>query len=179
MHAVHVARFGPLAPNRIETCPAARLMIAEGMKNGEILRGPALEERAVLALDGGEPADARADEHADARGDLGRDRQLRVVDRELRRRDRELNEDVHLLQFFLLDELERVEALDLAGEPGRERCRVESRDRADAARARAQRIPVFLSAHADRGHQPDAGHDDSPAHVSSVRRAARLLFLRV
>jgi hypothetical protein len=38
--AVQVARFGPLAPNRIETWPAARLMIAEGMKNGEILRGP-------------------------------------------------------------------------------------------------------------------------------------------
>src|SRR5262245_17520887 len=39
-HAVHVAEFGPLAPKRIDTCPAARLMIAEGMKNGEILRGP-------------------------------------------------------------------------------------------------------------------------------------------
>ena len=39
-HAVQVAEFGPLAPNRIETWPAARLMIAEGMKNGEILRGP-------------------------------------------------------------------------------------------------------------------------------------------
>src|SRR6476659_7005362 len=38
--AVQVARFGPLAPNRIDTWPAARLMIAEGMKNGEILRGP-------------------------------------------------------------------------------------------------------------------------------------------
>src|SRR6185369_5456475 len=34
-HAVHVAMFGPFAPNRIDTCPDARLMIAEGMKNGE------------------------------------------------------------------------------------------------------------------------------------------------
>ena len=40
VQAVHVARFGPLAPKRIETCPAARLMIDEGMKKGEILRGP-------------------------------------------------------------------------------------------------------------------------------------------
>src|SRR3954471_16426386 len=39
-HAVQVAEFGPLAPSRIDTCPAARLMMAEGMKNGEILRGP-------------------------------------------------------------------------------------------------------------------------------------------
>jgi hypothetical protein len=35
-----VARFGPLAPNRIDTCPAARLAMAAGMKNGEIFRGP-------------------------------------------------------------------------------------------------------------------------------------------
>src|SRR5260221_10365204 len=40
VHAVHVAEFGPLAPNRIDTWPAARLMIAEGMKKGEIFRGP-------------------------------------------------------------------------------------------------------------------------------------------
>src|SRR5216684_3476664 len=38
--AVHVAELGPLAPNRIDTWPEARLMMAEGMKNGEILRGP-------------------------------------------------------------------------------------------------------------------------------------------
>src|SRR5882672_1259542 len=39
-HAVQVAEFGPLAPNLIDTCPAARLMMADGMKKGEILRGP-------------------------------------------------------------------------------------------------------------------------------------------
>src|SRR3954467_1764059 len=38
--AVQVAEFGPLAPKRIDTWPAARLMMADGMKNGEILRGP-------------------------------------------------------------------------------------------------------------------------------------------
>ena len=37
---MHVAEFGPLASKRIDTCPAARLMMADGMKNGEILRGP-------------------------------------------------------------------------------------------------------------------------------------------
>src|SRR5215213_5079615 len=34
-HAVHVARLGPLAPNLIDTWPAARLMMDAGMKNGE------------------------------------------------------------------------------------------------------------------------------------------------
>src|SRR5206468_4734913 len=38
--AVHVEELGPFAPKRIDTWPAARLMIADGMKNGEILRGP-------------------------------------------------------------------------------------------------------------------------------------------
>ena len=38
--AVQVAVLGPLAPWRMETCPAARLMMQEGMKNGEIRRGP-------------------------------------------------------------------------------------------------------------------------------------------
>jgi hypothetical protein len=37
---VHVARFGPLAPKRIDTWPEARLMIIAGMKKGEMRRGP-------------------------------------------------------------------------------------------------------------------------------------------
>ena len=49
-----------------------------------------------------------------------RDLQSRIVHRELRRRDGELDEDVHLLDFFLLDELQRIEALHLAGEVRRE-----------------------------------------------------------
>ena len=71
-HAVHVARFGPLAPNRIETWPDARLMMAEGMKNGEIFRGPPCQQRAVLALDRLESADPRSDEDADVRRVLRR-----------------------------------------------------------------------------------------------------------
>src|SRR5919201_3653426 len=39
-HAVHVAEFGPFAPKRVDTWPAARVMIADGMKKGEIFRGP-------------------------------------------------------------------------------------------------------------------------------------------
>src|SRR6476646_6259355 len=38
--AVQVAELGPLAPKRIDTWPAARLMMADGMKKGEIFRGP-------------------------------------------------------------------------------------------------------------------------------------------
>ena len=38
--AVALAMLGPLAPKRMLTCPAARLTMLAGMKNGEILRGP-------------------------------------------------------------------------------------------------------------------------------------------
>src|ERR1019366_4090650 len=40
VQAVAVASFGPLAPNLMETCPAARLTMEAGIKKGEILRGP-------------------------------------------------------------------------------------------------------------------------------------------
>ncbi|MNC85674.1 hypothetical protein D3C83_12850 [compost metagenome] len=40
MHAVTTARFGPLSPYMIESCPEIRLMIEPGTKNGVILRGP-------------------------------------------------------------------------------------------------------------------------------------------
>ena len=135
--AVQVAEFGPLAPNRIETWPAARLMIADGMKNGEILRGPpsssALCSRSMVV----NPPMPERDEHADARRQLRRDRQPGIVHRELRRGDRVLDEDVHLLDIFLLDERQRVEVLHFARDPRRELRRVELGDRADAALARA------------------------------------------
>src|SRR5271165_893181 len=40
VQAVAVASLGPLAPYFMDTCPAARLTMAAGMKKGEILRGP-------------------------------------------------------------------------------------------------------------------------------------------
>ena len=45
--------------------------------------------------------------------------ELGIVHRELRGGDGELNEDVHLLQFLLLDPLQRIEALHLARKPRR------------------------------------------------------------
>ena len=58
------------------------------------------------------------DEDADARGFLLREGQRRIVDGKLRGRDRVLDEDVHLLDVFLLDEAQRVESLDLARDLG-------------------------------------------------------------
>ena len=118
--AVHVAEFGPLAPKRMETWPAARLMMAAGMKNGEMRRGPpsrsALCSRSIVL----NPPMPDAMKTPVRIGDLRRDLQPRIVHRELRGGDRELDEDVHLLDVFLVDELQRVEALDFARDPRRE-----------------------------------------------------------
>ncbi len=38
--AVAGAEFGPFAPNFMDICPAARLIISIGIKKGVILRGP-------------------------------------------------------------------------------------------------------------------------------------------
>ena len=116
-----------------------------GNEKGRDLPRATVEIRLVLALDGGEPADARRDEHADSRGVVGRHLQSRVGHRAVGRRDGELDEDVHLLDVLLLDERQRVEILDFAGDPGRERRRIEPRDRSDATLAGDERRPVRFS----------------------------------
>ncbi len=166
--AVHVAELGPLAPKRIETWPAARLMMAAGMKNGEMRRGPPSRKRTVLALDRAEPADARRDEDAGPDRHLRADLQPRILHRELRGGDRELDEDVHLLDVLLVDELQRVEVLDFARDARRELGGVEPGDRADAAPSRAERFPVRAGPDAERRHEADARHDDSPAQTASA-----------
>src|SRR6267142_1972752 len=40
VHAVTMARLGPLAPTSIDSRPAIMLMMVPGMKNGEMRRGP-------------------------------------------------------------------------------------------------------------------------------------------
>src|SRR5688572_22658148 len=88
------------------------------------------------------------------------DRQLRVIHRELRCRNRVLNKDVHLLDIFLLHELKRIEPFHFTRNPRGERGRVEAGDLSDAALAGRQGAPVRLGSDAYRRHQPDAGDDD-------------------
>ena len=139
------------------------------------LAGTAREQRLVLAFDRGEPADARRDEDADARRGRGRHLQARILHRELRRRNRVLDEDVHLLDVLLFDEPQRIEALDLARDLGRELRRVELGDRPDAARTGVERRPVDLGSDAQRRHEADARDDNSPiAHHAPQRAPAAI-----
>jgi hypothetical protein len=91
-----------------------------------------------------------------------------VVDGELRRRQRVLDEDVDLLDFFFFDEVQWIEALDLPRDPSRVLRRVEVGDGADAAGAGAEGLPVRLGPEADRGNQADAGDDHTPGQLASV-----------
>src|SRR5690606_6708403 len=134
--------------------------------------GTAVEQRAVLALDRREPADAGGDVDAHPIRVGGRDLQAAVVHRELRRRDGVLDEDVHLLDIFLLDELQRVEVPHLSRNLRREVRDIEARDAPDPAAPREERAPVRAGADAHGGHQPDPGHDNPPVQSASTAAAA-------
>ena len=111
VHAVHVAEFGPLAPKRIDTCPEARLMMAAGMKNGEMRRGPpsrnAWCSRSIVV----NPPMPEA-MNTPTRGAIaGVIVSLASSTANCEAAIGVLDEDVHLLDVFLLDELQRIEAL--------------------------------------------------------------------
>ena len=137
--------------------------IHDGCRNKERrdLARTAFHQRSVLALDDVESADTRADMHADVFRVLRRDLQAGHAHGFFRRRHRQVNEAAHLLYFFFLDEIQRVEIFDfgrdLAGVLGG----VKLSDPADAAFARQQVPPDLISFVADRADQADPGHDNS------------------
>ena len=67
--AVQVAEFGPLGAEPDRDLPGGQVDDGRGNEERRDAARPALEIRLVLALDGAEAADARGDEHADARRD--------------------------------------------------------------------------------------------------------------
>ena len=175
--AVAVAEFGPLAPVRIETQPAARLTITAGMKNGLIFRGPALEQRLVLALDGGEAADAAADEDAHP-SRARRRRRRRPASSSARSAAAIANwmkRSIFLTSFFSI-QAQGVEALHLAGEAGGVLRRVEQRDGRRPGAAGEEGLPGLLGADPQRGHEPHPG-DDDPALRGHVASSGRAYFL--
>ncbi len=158
-------RVGPLGP--VANGHLAGGQVDDGGRNEKRrdLARAALEERAVLALDRGEPADAGRDEDACARRFLRRDGQPRIVDGALRCGNRVLDEDVHLLDVFFLDERQGIEILDLAGDASGKLAgklmQIELGDGPHAALAGEERVPVVLRPDAKRRHQADPRDDDS------------------
>src|SRR5262245_4110755 len=104
-----------------------------GNEKGRDAARSALDEFEVLALDRAEPADPGRNEDADLVGDVFGDFQARVLDGKVRGRQRELNEDVHLLDVFLFDEVQRIEAFDLTRDARGKIRRIEMGNRPNSA----------------------------------------------
>ena len=106
-----------------------------GNEEGGNLARSAFEERRMLALDHVESADAGADVNADALGIFWRDLKPGHLHGFVGGGDGEVDEAAHLLDFFFLDELKRVEVMDLGGDLTGKGGRVESGNAADTALA--------------------------------------------
>ena len=87
----------------------------------------------MLALNDLESANARANEHAHAVGNLRRDRETRLRHRLLRRRKGKVDEAPHLAGLFLIHEIQRVKVLDFGSEGDGEAGGVEALNRGHTA----------------------------------------------
>jgi len=72
-----------------------------------------------------------------------------------------VDEGVHLLDFFFLDELGRIEVFDFSRNLRIVTGRIESRDAADTRLPGAQRLPSLVYSGAQRSHQSKAGYHDT------------------
>ena len=141
----------------------ARCQIDDGGGNEKGRNAPrtVFQQRLVFALDYFETADSAADVYTNLFGNVRRHLQSGILQGEVRRRDGELNEAPHLLDFFLLDIIAWIETLDLSCNPaGKGRC-VKRRNTRDAARGSKDGTPRQFRSNPQRRQQADAGHYNS------------------
>ncbi len=122
----------------------------------------------MLALDHVESADAGADMDADSLGVFIRDLQLRHLERFIRRSQREVDEAAHLLNFFFLDEVQRVKVADFGGDLARICGCVKGGNTVDAALSRQQRGPHLGGGVTERADHADAGNNDSACQITCL-----------
>ncbi len=84
-------------------------------KRGDLARA-AIQIFRMLALDDVESADARSDVDAGSVGEFRCDLKPGHANREIRRSHRQMDEPRHLLDFFFLDPVQRIETLHFAGD---------------------------------------------------------------
>ena len=111
--------------------------------------GPALAQRVGLLEDAGHAADRRAEDDADARRVEAV--QPGVGERLATGRDAEQHVALELPRLLRRDDLRRVEALHLAGDPHGQAVRVERGDPVDAALARERGAPGRLGTSSPSG----------------------------
>ena len=94
-----------------------------------------LQKIAVFALDHFESADAAADVDTDRLGDIRCDLRSPNLHRKVARGDSEVDEPAHLLDFFLVNVMERIEVLDFTGDAAVIAGGIELRDGTDSVAA--------------------------------------------
>ena len=117
----------------------------------------------MLALDHFESADAAADVYTDTFGFVRIYNLLEAgtLHRKIRRRDGELDKAAHLLDFFFLDVIRRVETLHLTGNSAIEIGGIKGRNGCDTIRTFLDGLPDGFRADAYRGHKTDTGNNNS------------------
>ena len=129
----------------------------------------AVEQVVVLALDDVESADAGADVDAGALGHFFVfDFVVGHAQGFIAGGDGQMNKARHLARFLLLDDLQRIEVLDLGGNPAGKGGGVEAGDLLHAALARQQCLPHRVGIIADGADEPDPGYHHAPAQTISI-----------
>ena len=125
----------------------------------------AFEQSGVFAFDNVESADAGTDVDAYALVVLRSDFQSRHLHRFIRCSDGEVDEARHLLDFFFLDIVQRVEVLDFGGDLAGEGAGVETGDASDAALAREHGLPHFIGGIAHAADQAEPRNYDPASQL--------------
>src|SRR5438270_851241 len=132
-------------------------------KKRRYLAWTTVEQVRVLALDDVEPADTRTDVDTNTLRDLRSDVQSGHLHRFICRRHAQMNEAAHLLNFFFLDEIQRIEIFDFSGDRAREPARVEAGDRGNATLARQKIGPGLRTGVAHRANESQSSNDNPTA----------------
>src|SRR5207253_8740387 len=119
-----------------------------------------VQQIAVLAFDHIETTDTGSDVHPDTSGKFGREFQPRHLHRLICRGQGEVDEAAHLLEFFLVDELQRVETLDLGRDLAGKIGRIKLRNPRHSAFAGEQVLPRLVRGVPDCTDQAQTGDYD-------------------
>ena len=161
-HAVQGAEFGPRAPKRIDTWPAARLMMLDGIKNGEIFRGPPSSSAVCSRSMTVNPPMPEPMKTPARSGQIRVNGQAGLLHREVRRSDGVVDEEIHLLEIFLVEPLEADRNPSLRRQSA---WKTASRQIVligpTPLRPSQQALPCFLGSGSQRGHQSHAGDYNS------------------
>ncbi len=127
--------------------------------------GAFLLQNLVIVLDRPKSPDARSDIHTDFRGLFRHHSKSRIFHRQLGSAHGIVDERIHFLDFFFLDELGWIEVFHFTGDLSIIRGRIEFRNSADAGFTGTDSPPGLFDTRSQRCDQPQTGHHNSPGRT--------------